>query len=126
MGDQAAINAVQSEPSDRRTGSRADAGDAAAVSGADPIQQVPALIGGRLGLRFRQTQAGLRSISVQDGVWMSAEIDYSTATADDRWRSGWEVATIAYRSFPSWTTSGRPVLAATVRVAEQRGPRRLA
>ena len=53
---------------------------------------------------------------------MSAEIDYLTATADDRWRSGWEVAASAYRSFPSWTTSGRPVLAATVRVAEQRGP----
>jgi hypothetical protein len=101
---------------------REHAGDAAAVSAADPIQQVPALIGGRLGLRFRQTQAGLRSISVQDGIWMSAEIDYLTATADDRWRSGWEVATTAYRSFPSWTTSGRPVLAATVRVAEQRGP----
>ena len=101
---------------------RENAGDAVAVSAADPIQQVPALIGGRLGMSFGQTQAGLRSISVQDGIRMSAEIDYLTATADDRWRSGWEVAATAYRSFPSWTTSGRPVLAATVRVAEQRGP----
>ena len=101
---------------------RENAGDAVAVSAADPIQQDPALIGGRLGLSFGETQAGLRSISVQDGIRMSAEFDYLTATADDRWRSGWEVAATAYRSFPSWTTSGRPVLAATVRVAEQRGP----
>ena len=101
---------------------RENAGDAVAVSAADPIEQVPTLIGGRLGMSVGQIQAGSRSISVQDGIRMSAEIDYLTATDDDRWRSGWEVATTAYRSFPSWTTSGRPVLAATVRVAEQRGP----
>jgi hypothetical protein len=44
------------------------------------------------------------------------------ATADDRWRQGWELASSIYRSFPSWTTAGRPVLAATVRIAEERGP----
>jgi hypothetical protein len=64
----------------------------------------------------------VRSISVQDGVRTSLSIDYLKAPAGDRWRSGWEVASSAYRSFPSWTTAGRPVLAATVRVAEQRGP----
>ena len=101
---------------------RENSGDAGAVSGADPIEQEPALIGGGLGVGFGNTQAGLRSISVQDGVRMSASIDYLKATADDRWRSGWDVASSVYRSFPSWTTAGRPVLAATVRVAEQRGP----
>ena len=53
---------------------------------------------------------------------MSASADYLTATAGDRWRSGWELASSAYRSLPSWTTAGRPVLAATARIAEQRGP----
>ena len=92
------------------------------VSAADPIRQDPTLVGGGLGLSFGNTQAGLRSISVQDGVRMSASIDYLEATAGDRWRSGWEVAASVYRSFPSWTTAGRPVLAATARIAEQRGP----
>jgi len=53
---------------------------------------------------------------------MSASADYLKATADERWRSGWELASSAYRSFRSWTTAGRPVLAATARIAEQRGP----
>ena len=101
---------------------REHSGDAGAVSGAPPIEQAPTLAGGGLGISFGNTQAGLRSISVQDGVRLAASIDYLRATADDRWRSGWEVASSAYRSFPSWTTAGRPVLAATVRVAEQRGP----
>ena len=73
-------------------------------------------------MSFGNAQAGLRSISAQDGVRMSASVDYLRATADDRWRSGWEVASSVYRSFPSWTTSGRPVLALTARIAEQRGP----
>src|SRR6185369_15322198 len=60
-------------------------------------------------------------ISAQDGVRLAASADYLTA-ADDRWRSGWELASSAYRSLPSWTTSGRPVLAVTARIAEQRGP----
>ena len=101
---------------------RENSGDAGAVSGADPIGQEPALFGGGLGVSFGNTQAGLRSVSVQDGVRMSASIDYLTATAAERWRSGWEVAASVYRSVPSWTTAGRPVVAATVRVAEQRGP----
>ena len=101
---------------------RENAGDASALSGADPIQQLPALVGGGLGLGFGHTSAGVRSISTQDGVRMSASVDYLKAPSGDRWRSGWEVASSAYRSFPSWTTAGRPVLAATVRVAEQRGP----
>lgn len=67
-------------------------------------------------------QAGLRSISVQDGVRLSASIDYLKATSGDRWRSGWDVTASVYRSFPSWTTAGRPVLAVTARIAEQRGP----
>jgi hypothetical protein len=92
------------------------------LAGVDPIQQVPALIGGGLGLSFARTSAGLRSISTQDGVRMSVSVDYLTAPSGDRWRSGWEVASSAYRSFPSWTTAGRPIVAATVRVAEQRGP----
>ena len=100
---------------------REDAGDATASS-ADPSEQVPALVGGALGLSFAHTSTGLRSISTQDGVRMSVSVDYLKAPAGDRWRSGWEVASSAYRSFPSWTTAGRPVLAATVRVAEQRGP----
>ena len=53
---------------------------------------------------------------------MSAFIDYLEATSGDRWRSGWNVAASVYRSFPSWTTAGRPVFAATARIAEQRGP----
>ena len=97
-------------------------GDAAARAAGDPIRQEPALVGGGLGLSFGNTQAGVRSISVQDGVRMSASADYLKATADDRWRSGWELASSAYRSLPSWTTAGRPVLAATARIAEQRGP----
>jgi Tol biopolymer transport system component len=101
---------------------RENSGDASAVSRADPVEQVPALIGGGLGVGFSNTQTGLRSISVQDGVRMSASIDYLKATADDRWRSGWEAASSVYRSFPSWTTAGRPVFVAGVRVAEQRGP----
>ena len=89
---------------------------------ADPLQQDPTLVGGALGLTFGNAQAGLRSISLQDGVRMSASIDYLEATAGDRWRSGWDVAASVYRSFPSWTTAGRPVLAVTARIAEQRGP----
>jgi hypothetical protein len=53
---------------------------------------------------------------------MSLSADYLKAAGGDRWRSGWEAASSAYRSFPSWTTAGRPILAATVRVAVQRGP----
>jgi hypothetical protein len=101
---------------------RENSGDAGAISIADPIEQEPTLIGGGVGVSFGNAQAGLRSISVQDGVRMSAAIDYLKARADDRWRSGWEVASSVYRSFPSWTTSGRPVLAVTARIAEQRGP----
>jgi Tol biopolymer transport system component len=101
---------------------RENDGDAAARAAAGPIEQDPTLIGGALGMSFGNAQAGLRSISAQDGVRMSASVDYLRATADDRWRSGWEVASSAYRSFPSWTTSGRPVLALTARIAEQRGP----
>ncbi len=86
------------------------------------FSRIPTLVGGGLGLRFGNVQAGLRSISVQDGVGMFAGIDYLKATEGDRWRSGWELGGSLYQSFPSWTTSGRPVLAATVRVAEQRGP----
>src|SRR5262245_8964330 len=107
---------VQIEERDRE-----DIGDAAAVS-AEPIVQEPTLVGGGLGLSFGNTQAGLRSISAQDGVRMSAGANYLKATADDRWRSGWEVSASMYRSLPSWTPSGRPVLAATLRVAEERGP----
>ena len=121
VGDVASNDALQREPRDRGPASR-NAGDAGAVSAADPVQQEPALVGGGLGLSFGNAQAGLRSISVQDGVRMSASIDYLEATAGDRWRSGWEVAASVYRSFPSWTTAGRPVLAATARIAEQRGP----
>jgi hypothetical protein len=101
---------------------RENAGDLAARSAADPILQDPTLAGGGLGLTFGNTQAGRRSISVQDGVRISTSIDYLKATAGDRWRSGWDVAASVYRSFASWTTSGRPVLAATARIAEQRGP----
>src|SRR6185503_16441876 len=70
---------------------RENAGDVSAVSSADPIQQDPTLVGGGLGLTFGNAQAGLRSISVQDGVRMIAAIDYLTATEGDRWRSGWEL-----------------------------------
>lgn len=99
-----------------------NAGDAGAIGAADPIEQEPTLIGGGLGVSFGNAQAGLRSISRQDGVRMAASIDYLKAPDEDSWRSGWEVVSSVYRSFPSWTTSGRPVLAATVRIAEQRGP----
>jgi hypothetical protein len=101
---------------------RENAGDVTAVAAADPIRQDPTLVGGALGLTFGNVQAGLRSISVQDGVRMSASVDYLKATAGDRWRSGWDLAGSVYRSFPSWTTAGRPVFAATARIAEQRGP----
>jgi hypothetical protein len=101
---------------------RENAGDRAALSAADAILQDPTLVGGGLGLTFGNTQAGRRSISVQDGVRISTAIDYLKATDGDRWRSGWDVTASVYRSFPSWTTSGRPVLAATARIAEQRGP----
>jgi Tol biopolymer transport system component len=101
---------------------RENGGDAAAISPPVTIQQEPTLVGGALAMSFGNTQAGLRSISVQDGIRMSASIDYLKAPSDDRWRSGWEVASSGYRSFPSWTTSGRPVLAVTARIAEQRGP----
>ena len=63
-----------------------------AVSSADPIQQDPTLVGGGLRLRFGNVQAGLRSISVQDGVGLFAGIDYLKATEGDRWRSGWSWA----------------------------------
>jgi len=101
---------------------RENVGDALPVSSAPAIQQDPALVGGGLGLSFGNAQAGLRSISAQDGVRMIGAIDYLKATEGDRWRSGWEVGASLYKSFPSWTTSGRPVFAATARIAEQRGP----
>lgn len=101
---------------------REAAGDFSAVSGADPVVQEPTLVGGRLALGFGNAQAGLRSISVQDGMRMFASIDYLEATDGDRWRSGWELGASVYKSFPSWTMSGRPVFAVTARVAEQRGP----
>jgi hypothetical protein len=101
---------------------REHTGDTAAIAAAEPIRQEPSLVGGGLRLSFGNTQAGLRSISVQDGVRTSVSADYLKATDDNRWRSGWEAASSMYRSFPSWTKSGRPVLAATVRVAEERGP----
>jgi len=97
-------------------------GDAGAISAADPVRQDPTLVGGGMGLRFGNAQQGARSISAEDGVRMSTSVDYLKATAGDRWRSGWDVTATVYRSFPSWTTSGRPVFAATARVAEQRGP----
>jgi hypothetical protein len=97
-------------------------GDSAALLAAEPIERDPTLVGGGLALSFGNTQAGVRSISLQDGVRVSASGNYLKATADDRWRSGWEVASSAYRSFPSWTKAGRPVLAVTARVAEERGP----
>jgi WD40 repeat protein len=102
--------------------SRENAGDITAIAAADPVRQDPMLVGGAVGLTFGNVQAGLRSISVQDGVRMSASVDYLKATAGDRWRSGWDLAGSVYRSFPSWTTAGRPVFAATARIAEQRGP----
>jgi hypothetical protein len=101
---------------------RENIGDTGAIAAADPVRQDPTLVGGGLGLRFGNAQRGLRSISDQDGVRLSASVDYLKATAGDRWRSGWDVAASVYRSFPSWTTAGRPVLAATARIAEQRGP----
>jgi Tol biopolymer transport system component len=101
---------------------RENAGDLAAVSGSAPIEQDPTLVGGRLAMQFGNTQAGLRSISVQDGLQATAAIDYLEATEGDRWRSGWDVGTSLYKSFPSWTTYGRPVLAVNARIAEQRGP----
>jgi hypothetical protein len=101
---------------------REDVGNASAIAAADPIQQVPTLVGGGLGLSFAQTSAGVRSISAQDGVRLSASVDYLKARTSDRWRSGWEAASSVYRSFPSWTRAGRPILAATARVAAQRGP----
>jgi WD40-like Beta Propeller Repeat len=101
---------------------RENSGDIGAVSVADPVRQDPTLVGGGLGLSFGNAQRGLRSISAQDGVRMFASIDYLEATSGDRWRSGWEVGAAVYRSFPSWTTSGRPVFAAAARIAEQRGP----
>ena len=97
-------------------------GDAGAVSAAEPVRQNPTLFGGGVGVSFGNVQAGLRSISVQDGIRVSASIDYLQATADDRWRSGWDLAGSVYRSFPSWTDAGRPVWAVTMHVAEQRGP----
>jgi hypothetical protein len=101
---------------------RENAGDVGAVPGADPIEQEPTLVGGGLGLQFGNAQAGLRSISAQDGIRASAAIDYLKATEGDRWRSGWDVGASLYKSFPSWTTSGRPVFAVNARIAEQRGP----
>ena len=100
---------------------RENAGDIAAPP-ADPIRQTPALVGGAVGLGFGNVQAGLRSISVQDGIRVSASIDYLEAASGDLWRSGWDAGASLYRSIPSWTTAGRPVIAGTVRIAEQRGP----
>jgi hypothetical protein len=97
-------------------------GDMRALSAADPVRQDPTLVGGGVRLSLDNTQAGLRSISAQDGVRMSASADYLKATAGGSWRSGWDAAVSGYRSFPSWTTAGAPVLAATARIAEQRGP----
>ena len=97
------------------------AGDIAAAP-ADPIQQNPALAGGAVRLAFGNVQAGVRSISVQDGIRVSASIDYLEDASGDRWRSGWDAGASLYKSFPSWTTSGRPVFAGSVRIAEQRGP----
>lgn len=101
---------------------RENIGDAGVVAAAGAIEQRPAMVGGGIGLSFGNVQAGLRSISVQDGVRLSVAADYLKATAGERWRSGWDVQSAAYRSFPSWTTAGRPVLATAVRIAEQRGP----
>jgi hypothetical protein len=101
---------------------RENVGDTMALSVADPIRQEPMLVGGGLGLTFGNAQAGLRSISAQDGIRISALIDYLEATSGERWRSGWDVAASVYRSFSSWTTSARPVFAASVRIAEERGP----
>ena len=100
---------------------REDIGDAA-VAAPEPIEQKPTLVGGGLGVGFGNTQAGRRSISLQDGVRISASANYLKSTADDRWRSGWNVEGSTYRSIPSWTTSGRPVLAVSLQVAEERGP----
>jgi Tol biopolymer transport system component len=94
----------------------------AAVIADGAVQQDPTLIGGRVGFSFDNVEAGLRSISVQDGLRVSASIDYLEAATGDHWRSGWDASGAVYRSFPSWTTAGRPVLAATLRAAEQRGP----
>jgi hypothetical protein len=99
---------------------RENVGDLALAVG-DPIQ-TPTLVGGSLGVRFGNTQAGLRSISEQDGIRATASIDYLEAADGEEWRSGWEMSASAYRSFPSWTTAGRPVFAATARIAEERGP----
>jgi len=99
-----------------------DIGDRAAVAAAEPIPHEPTLVGGGLRLSFGNTQSGGRSISLQDGIRTSVAANYLRATADDRWRSGWDAAAAAYRSFPSWTKAGRPVLAASVRIAEERGP----
>jgi hypothetical protein len=101
---------------------RANSGDVEAMTVADPVRQEPVLVGGGLDVNFGNAQAGLRSISVQDGIRLSASVDYLEAPTSDRWRSGWDVASTVYRSFPSWTTAGRPVLAATTRIAEERGP----
>jgi hypothetical protein len=101
---------------------RETTGDTIGLSAADPVPPQPALVGGGIALGFGNAQAGLRSISPQDGVRMLASVDYLEATAGDRWRSGWDVSASFYRSFPSWTTAGRPVLAAAARIAEQRGP----
>ena len=87
---------------------RENAGDFSGVERRSD-QQDPTLVGGGLRLRFGNVQAGLRSISVQDGVGLFAGIDYLKATEGDRWRSGWELGGSLCRSFPSWTTSGRPV-----------------
>ncbi len=103
---------------------RENAGDFSAVSSADPIQQDPTLVGGGVRLRFGNVQAGLRSISVQDGIGLFAGIDYLKATEGDRWRSGWELGGSLYRSFPSWTTSGRPGTRVDCACGRTAGPRR--
>ena len=67
---------------------RENGGDAAAILPPATIQQEPTLAGGALGMSFGNAQAGLRSISAQDGLRVSASLDYLKAPSDDRWRSG--------------------------------------
>jgi hypothetical protein len=99
---------------------RVDSWAAQPAPGARDIPDRP-LSGLSTSVRFSTTSAGLRSISAQDGIRIFGSFDYLTGSGG-AWRSGREVALGLYRSFPSWTRAGRPVAAALVRVAEQRGP----
>lgn len=109
---------VEVQHRDREYGGRT----ASVAAAANPLVRVPTLAGGGLAFSFRNTQSGVRSISEQDGVRAFASASYLKATSDERWRAGWEMALSTYRSLPSWTRDGRPVIAAAVRVAEERGP----